>query len=267
MEKYVSISSDDEPEYSDLEENDQHNKKENEAISTCCFQLPRRQNLALTFSSLINVFLLIVLAFMSLQLASARRETNYTHLTANGISLAHNIERQGNLPTKFMSENETEADSAWDAIQAGHGDVAIDPGWAAARGYPPSWPHPKHPDKEVYVIEAYHAIHCLKVLRDHYRKLSRGMAFEWPMEHDMHCFDSLRQHVMCMADDTLLYTTGHLTVGVGQVRNCRNWDALRDWATERTACYYDHINPSPEGEIYFGQCDGGEDGLPKGSLL
>ena len=87
----------------------------------------------------------------------------------------------------------------------------------------------------------------------------------WPLHHDLHCFDTLRQHIMCNADDTLLYTTGHRDAGHHQPRQCRNWDALREWATRHTACYHDF--EAKEGETRWSQCDGGDDGLPRGSLL
>ncbi|KUI55416.1 hypothetical protein VP1G_02846 [Cytospora mali] len=72
---------------------------------------------------------------------------------------------------------------------------------------------------------------------------------DWPLEHDVHCFDSLRQHVMCHADDTLLYSTGHHDAGVQQTKMCRSWDALRDWASGQNAQWKDHINPRSEGDI------------------
>ena len=95
--------------------------------------------------------------------------------------------------------------------------------------------------------------------------LAAGEEPAWSAEHDMHCFDTLRQHIMCMADDTLLYSTGHRDTGVNQTRMCRDWDALRQWATEHTACYHDYV--APEGETQWGTCDGGKDGLPVGSIL
>ena len=95
--------------------------------------------------------------------------------------------------------------------------------------------------------------------------LAGGSKFDWPKEHDMHCFDALRQHIMCMADSTLLYSGGHGETGVNQTLMCRDWDALRTWATEHTACYHDYIPPA--GETRWGKCDGGQDGLPVNSLL
>lgn len=60
-----------------------------------------------------------------------------------------------------MSENSSESAAAWDAIQPGHGIVAVDPQWAADQGVMESHRHPKDDTKSVYVIEAYHALHCL----------------------------------------------------------------------------------------------------------
>lgn len=60
-----------------------------------------------------------------------------------------------------MSENETEAAQAWSAIEPGHGVVALDPQWAALNGLPATKAHPINSNKAVYIVEAYHAIHCL----------------------------------------------------------------------------------------------------------
>ena len=78
---------------------------------------------------------------------------------------------------------------------------------------------------------------------------------------------------MCWGSDTLLYTTGHNDAGVDQPRLYRDYDALREWATERTACYHDHERQPGNDLGYEGwgahlrKCDGGEDGLPRGGLL
>jgi len=149
--------------------------------------------------------------------------------------------------------------------------VIVDPAWAEKKGLPPSAEHPLVPGKHIYIIEAYHAMHCLKVLRNHYMAMfspspSSLDKSQWPLEHDVHCFDSLRQHVMCHADDTLFYTTNNHDAGVNQTKQCRSWDALRDWATERNAHWKDHINPNPKGDRWWNFDDGGDDGLPRGSL-
>ena len=57
--------------------------------------------------------------------------------------------------------------------------------------------------------------------------------------HVLHCMESLRQDILCHADDTPRYTT-NTTVpesGVGQVRQCRSWEGLESWARKYNACY------------------------------
>lgn len=66
-------------------------------------------------------------------------------------------------------------------------------------------------------------------------------------EHVTHCLDSLRQDVLCNADDTPRYTTlgkGKAS-GVGQTRKCNDWNRLEAWAQERTACWR-YINGTDE---------------------
>ncbi len=42
----------------------------------------------------------------------------------------------------------------------------------------------------------------------------------------------LRQSTMCHAEDTLLYTENAHTYGDGQLRECKDWDALARWTNE-----------------------------------
>ncbi|KAL2036400.1 hypothetical protein N7G274_010879 [Stereocaulon virgatum] len=214
--------------------------------------------------SISTALLLISTIIQALCLSSARASHEGV-LSYTGLNSARNIERLGSVPTPYMAENETEAAQAWSAIEPGHGVVALDPQWAAINGLPATKAHPINSDKVVYIIEAYHAIHCLKVIRLHYSALMDELGMDWPVEHDMHCFDTLRQHIMCQADDTLLSTTGHRDAGMNQTRMCRDWDALRQWATEHTACYHDTVGI--HNDARFERCDGGEDGLPRNSLL
>jgi hypothetical protein len=101
------------------------------------------------------------------------------------------------------------------------------------------------------------------ILRTHYTALDRDMSGNWSRPHDMHCFDALRQYIMCNIDDTLLWTTGHRESGVGQTKKCHDWDALRDWAEERSASYFD-VEPGL-GITHLRNYHAG-DGLPVGSL-
>lgn len=68
------------------------------------------------------------------------------------------------------------------------------------------------------------------------------------------------QSIMCHADNLPLYSFGDNTAGDGQMHQCRNWDTLRDYATQNSACYRD-----TDGDVllieHFGYCDDGKDGL------
>jgi hypothetical protein len=49
----------------------------------------------------------------------------------------------------------------------------------------------------------------------------------------------MRQYIMCKAGNTPLYVFGDDTAGDEQYRKCNDGNALRDYATENSACYRD----------------------------
>lgn len=55
----------------------------------------------------------------------------------------------------------------------------------------------------------------------------------------IHCTDTLRQDIICNADDTPRYSTESMRpgTGMGQVRQCRSWDKLEEWARQYNSCY------------------------------
>ena len=81
--------------------------------------------------------------------------------TLDGLSTIRNKARTGTLMNKFSLVNETEAGAAWESIEAGHGMVAVDRDWAASQSLPDTESHPGDSNKAVYVMEAYHNMHCL----------------------------------------------------------------------------------------------------------
>ena len=53
-----------------------------------------------------------------------------------------------------------------------------------------------------------------------------------------HCYDALRQSIMCRADATPLYVPKDtFFAGDGQHRQCGDWEALQEWVIQHTACY------------------------------
>lgn len=82
--------------------------------------------------------------------------------------------------------------------------------------------------------------------------------------HIDHCLTVLREDILCNADDTPRYTGGHHKQpgsGHGQVRLCRDWAQLDQWATEHSACFRTpeiYFDGTPLEERYKSCPDGSE---------
>ncbi|KAI1113184.1 hypothetical protein F5Y14DRAFT_226701 [Nemania sp. NC0429] len=99
--------------------------------------------------------------------------------------------------------------------------------------------------KERYCVSVFHQLHCLDMLRRGYHaalELARNNTpiaeGEQPhvdtmaLPHTQHCFDYIRQGLMCAADPTLEKrndTIGGVT-GWGTSHQCRDFNALQEWA-------------------------------------
>lgn len=189
--------------------------------------------------------------------------------------------------TEYSDKNFTETDALWDAINPAHGFIAIDREWAKSQHWPDSMHLPSDDSKNVYLLEAYHLLHCvvsIQIMQPFLRQLAntfktiirktfweaihRAEKYTFRPPHAGHCIDMLRQYVMCKADNTPLYLFGDDTAGDEQYRKCQDWDTLRQFATDHSACYRD-TPPDVDKDTFplgahFGYCDGGYDGLVAG---
>lgn len=88
--------------------------------------------------------------------------------------------------------------------------------------------------ENVYMISAMHQLHCLQELQ---KTLLRNTdesspAAQWEKNHAAHCFNYMRQSVICSADDTLEGPDEHPEAGQSRLRGwgvshrCRSWDGL-----------------------------------------
>ncbi|KUJ12586.1 uncharacterized protein LY89DRAFT_722161 [Mollisia scopiformis] len=171
--------------------------------------------------------------------------------------------------TEYSDKNFTEGDMLWDNMNTAHGFIAMDRTWAKERHWPDSMHFPSDNSKNVYLLEAYHLLHCVGVIRKTFwEAVNRADHYTFNPPHSGHCLDMLRQYIVCKADTTPLYVFGDDTAGDEQYRKCNSWDALRQFATDNTACYRDTpkgVDQStfPFGD-HFGYCDGGYDGVKQG---
>ncbi|PKK42869.1 hypothetical protein CI102_11916, partial [Trichoderma harzianum] len=94
----------------------------------------------------------------------------------------------------------------------------LPPGIERANGY------------QSYPLSAFHQLHCLKMIRKHYTSLFNKVALNDPVDnHVEHCFDYLRQSIMCAADMTIekarVDPDGHRRAvdGWETTHQCRDW--------------------------------------------
>ncbi|KAL3481675.1 hypothetical protein BJX99DRAFT_253203 [Aspergillus californicus] len=139
--------------------------------------------------------------------------------------------------TEYSDTNRSVSDPAW-ATFTTNGFVAIPHGQAADAGLPLAEDFPDDPTRGVYVLDGFHQLHCVIYLRDAINALMDGEDVDDKLVHIHHCFDALRQAIQCRADDTPLYIPYRSKkTGDGQLRRCRDWNALGAWARGLTACW------------------------------
>ncbi|KAJ3577660.1 hypothetical protein NPX13_g2903 [Xylaria arbuscula] len=94
----------------------------------------------------------------------------------------------------------------------------------------------KHPDisPETHCLSVFHQLHCLDIIRWGYWAAMEGVepSHHAKPSHLRHCFDYLRQTIMCAADtnlEPLIEGRGGVN-GFGSERKCRDFDRVSAWA-------------------------------------
>ncbi|KAL8882370.1 MAG: hypothetical protein Q9192_007594 [Flavoplaca navasiana] len=142
--------------------------------------------------------------------------------------------------TEFSAtENHTRRQELWDNINFDAGMIYITPEHATSMDLPPAQDFPWDPELKVYLLNGYHNLHCLHSIQRSFTELADGIPPTYPMPHVMHCLDVLRDDVLCHADDTPRYTTTTQKPesGMGQMRQCRDWSKLEEWAKKYSGCW------------------------------
>lgn len=181
---------------------------------------------------LVSLTVNIVLYGQNQRLKRATWNRGFTGIYARGESW-----KQFRTYTEYSDVNQSISDAVWAGFTT-NGFVAIPHDEAAEFGLPLAEDFPDDPSKGVYVLEAFHEIHCVIYLRETIQDLLAGKSVDHKAVHINHCYDALRQAIQCRADDTPIYIPyrSRLT-GDGQYRRCRDWDALEAWAQKHTACW------------------------------
>ncbi|CAG8975111.1 hypothetical protein HYALB_00008951 [Hymenoscyphus albidus] len=137
-------------------------------------------------------------------------------------------------------ENDTLVDEYWESLDTSAVVVALDHKYTDSHGLARSVPFVWDDEKGIYHIKALHQLHCLKLIRKNILEPGKYATPEEVKPHILHCLNTLRQDIMCAADDTLMPSENRShAIGDKQVLQCRNWDALISWAREpeHHSCY------------------------------
>lgn len=153
---------------------------------------------------------------------------------------------------------------------------------------PKSVDYPWDQSKGIFATAGMHSLHCL-VSSNFYNAISLEMLMKmkkaiyqmhyeyredlnqtYPEEHMLHCFDTIREDIMCHADETPRYIAADgASTGVGQYRKCRDWNAYERWVAEHRSCfnYYQetinvHDPHNPDTLKNFMYCPAGSEYLP-----
>jgi len=177
------------------------------------------------------------------RVAQPRSHSKYANLQDDELLL------QWYQQSPYTDENVTARDHEWDKINHDNGLVAVDKEWATSKGLALGSAWPWDTSKTIYFVNAYHNLHCLKLIYWAFMDYRNGEKSHMSQHHIVHCLDQLYADVRCNADDTLRVTAPNKypTTAVGQVRSCRNWDALERWTQENTACFR-YGNPETENK-------------------
>ncbi|TVY83132.1 Oxidase ustYa [Lachnellula suecica] len=144
----------------------------------------------------------------------------------------------------FAEPSSKESDEAWHSLlPIGDGFIIVND--SQALGLPPGSPRP---NGEAYDISVFHQLHCLTRIREilsvtrhavnHTNsKHIMEIMVEPSMTHIYHCFDYIRQALMCAGDLTLEWPRTEkdgrrfAVDGWGVSHQCKSWEAISDYMT------------------------------------
>ncbi|TVY84313.1 Phenylalanine aminomutase (L-beta-phenylalanine forming) [Lachnellula suecica] len=167
------------------------------------------------------------------------------HAATKYAGLLKNVPVSFSYDTIYVNENRTLEDEAWDKLIPETGLVALTDEFVQSKGLLPAQRWPWDDTKGIYLLNGFHNLHCLHVARHTVLSAYDNRPLTYPLEHVSHCLSVLLEEVMCNADDTPRYT-GSLnaeagkarpTSGIGEVRMCKDWSKLEDFAVEHSACF------------------------------
>ncbi|CAG8961827.1 hypothetical protein HYFRA_00014003 [Hymenoscyphus fraxineus] len=141
-------------------------------------------------------------------------------------------------PNRTFSEgNSSELKATWASlVPLGRGFIGLD-----SHGNPRPWRGMEAEIADMRVVTVYHQLHCLDGLRmasmGENHTEHNNLVGQTPEEHLQHCFDYIRQSLLCNADTTLEPLTGFPpdVQGWGTSHQCRSHQEIFDWTYKHRA--------------------------------
>jgi hypothetical protein len=141
-------------------------------------------------------------------------------------------------------------DNYWMNItfHSNNGLVAVSDAFASKHGsHLSKLPAPE--GQTVLQVDVFHQLHCLERIRGeiasakYIYQLNPNRTEDDPFtKHTFHCIDYLRQALICQADMTLVSTTNDLEFDHAPPRQCRDFNAVRQWVMDRRYDYNKWLN-------------------------
>ncbi|EGX93791.1 hypothetical protein CCM_02060 [Cordyceps militaris CM01] len=155
--------------------------------------------------------------------------------------------------TLYGDRLSNESETAWNALMPGdphsipssHHTVSSDQNLLVGRGFVIIKNDTAIPDQpgldqsvaeQKAMVSVFHQLHCLYMTREGYYSALEGRRGQVSSAHLMHCFDYLRQTIMCFGDTTLEWLPApprdNGSTGWGFEHKCRSFDAISHWVEE-----------------------------------
>jgi hypothetical protein len=82
--------------------------------------------------------------------------------------LPRNISKELKFHSPYWGRNETTAEKLWNQLEIHTGFVALDKSWTDEKDLPRGDSFPWDDSKSIYVLNAFHILHCLVRIALHY---------------------------------------------------------------------------------------------------
>ncbi|KAK0281265.1 hypothetical protein LTR91_011583 [Friedmanniomyces endolithicus] len=201
------------------------------------------------------VLLVLVAAALGLAIANASSQHTSRLDSQSPVPPIPSTHTTFNLNPLFAGRSSPSRDEAWSALlPPGDGFILLPNATAQGLHHLPLGKSTSR--GQIYDISLFHQLHCLANIRAHLLTLQASMDREnrdeifdlllKPQEgHVWHCFDYIRQALMCAGDMTVEWPRTEedgrrfAVDGWGVTHECKDWDAIMTFMKERTVANVD----------------------------